>query len=269
MQMLRLCIPLFLILFLLSVTAMPGEESKAPVAGAEESAPEKGKPAADGKDDDNSPAGLVGKLFDTFSRGGAVMYVLLGVSVVGLTFALERLFALRSGYHVPAKLLPSVEEKLKTGGVDSARLMLKGNESALAKILDGILARKGANREEQERILEDEACRVLWDMRLLIRPVGIVASVAPLIGLLGTVFGLISAFQKAAELGMDDPRNFASGIYEALYTTAFGLTVAIPFLLIYHYLRGKADVIIREAEDISIAFIIDSNEPARDGSAAS
>jgi hypothetical protein len=69
------------------------------------------------------------------------------------------------------------------------------------------------------------------------------------------VFGLIAAFRQAAELGMDDPRNFAAGIYEALYTTAFGLVVAIPLLIIYHMLRNHADNIMRDVEERALAFI--------------
>ena len=78
---------------------------------------------------------------------------------------------------------------------------------------------------------------------------------APMLGLMGTVFGLIAAFRAAAELGMDDPRNFAAGIYEALYTTAWGLIVATPMLIFYHILRGRADSIMREVEERALAFI--------------
>lgn len=236
--------------------------------------------AADGTGGDNTSdadktvtqRGPLEKVTETFKRGGPIMFVLLATSIIGLTFALERVFGLRKRHHIPSDLVKTVEDRIRIEGIDSARLELKGKDAALAIVLDGVLARKNATREERERILEDEAGRVLWDLRHNIRPVGIVASVAPLIGLLGTVFGLIGAFQKAAELGMDDPRNFAAGIYEALYTTAFGLTVAIPFLILYHYLRGTADVIMREIEDIVIRFIIDQdvrkNDPATNRTAS-
>ncbi len=208
--------------------------------------------------------GPIGKVIETFNRGGPMMWILMGTSVIGLTFALERLSSLRHGKHIPEGLIDRVGSRLRESGPDAARLLVKGEASMLGRVLDGILSRKNANREEQERILEDEVGRALWDMRHNIRPVGIVASVAPLLGLLGTVFGLINAFQRASELGMDDPRNFAEGIYEALYTTAFGLAVAIPFLILYHYLRGKSDVIMREVEDLGIHFIIERDLFARE-----
>ncbi len=192
----------------------------------------------------------------TFESGGGMMWVLLVTSIVGLSFALERLFALRRNAHVPHGLLEEVQAELAAGGAKSARGVLAGRRTALARVLDGLLAREGATREELDRVLEDELGRVLWDERHNIRPVGIVAQVAPLVGLLGTVVGMINAFRSAAEQGMDNPANFASGIYQALYTTAFGLMIAIPFLILYNYLRGKADIILREVEDLSVRFII-------------
>lgn len=210
-----------------------------------------------------SPGDLLVQAYETFNRGGAIMWVLLAASAVGLTFVLERAASLRASRHLPEGLVGLVERKLSEGGVDVARLELKGRGEALARVLDGLLARRDATREEMERVLEDEAGRVLWDLRKNVRPVGIIASLAPLLGLLGTVFGLIQAFEKAAELGMDDPKNFAEGIYVALYTTAFGLTVAIPMLLAYHFLRGQADVIMRQVEDLGIKFIIDSDAARR------
>jgi len=202
--------------------------------------------------------------YHEFCRGGTVMWVILGASVIGLTFVLERLVGLRRSVHVVPRLVEDVLIKTRREGVDAGRLLLQGQAAALARVIDAILMRKGANRPEMERVLDDEAGRVLWDMRLNLRPIGIVATIAPLLGLLGTVQGLIMAFATAAEKGMDDPRNFAEGIYVALYTTAFGLAVAIPFIIFYHYLRGKADVIMREVEDQGIRFIIEYDAQHRE-----
>jgi len=198
------------------------------------------------------------RVFDTFQRGGPLMWAILATSVVGLAFVLERLVGLRQRAHIPPKLLGQVEEAYRKDGSAAARGLVANRSAALARVLDGLLSRGGATRQELERALEDDAARVLWDIRRNVRPVGIVASVTPLLGLLGTVLGMITAFQAAAEKGMDNPAHFAEGIYEALYTTAFGLTVAIPFLILYHYLRGKADVILREAEDRALRFIVET-----------
>lgn len=201
---------------------------------------------------------LVKRVLTAFMQGGAVMWVLLLTSVFGLTFGLERLLSLRRGSHLPARLLAEVNASLRQDGVAATRRMLEGQSASLARVLYGLMLRADATRAELEKIVEDESDRVLWGLRHRIRVVGVVASVAPLLGLLGTVFGLINAFHRAAELGMDNPKNFAQGIYVALYTTAFGLTIAIPFLIFYHYLRGKADVIVREVEELALTFAVES-----------
>ncbi len=229
---------------LLTAFNLTAAESVAPEAPA----------AADAK---AAPRTFYGKVADIFDRGGSVMWVLVAVSVVGLTFALERAVSLRRGVHLPLGLLEQTQRRLKREGPEAARRALAASDAALAKVLSGLLARRGAPRQELERVLEDEAGRVLWDLRRNIRPVGVVASLAPLIGLQGTVLGMISAFQEAAAKGMDNPANFAEGIYLALYTTAGGLAVAIPALVVHHLLRGQADAVMREVEDQAVRFIIE------------
>ena len=202
-------------------------------------------------------------LFEEFRRGGSVMWAILAASLVGCTFLVERLIALRRSAQLPSALIPDLKHVLAREGVEGGRRLLKGNRSALARALDAVLARSGAGRRELEGVLEDEGTRILYDLRRNLRPIGTVAMVTPLLGLLGTVFGMIAAFRQTATLGMDDPRNFASGIYEALYTTAFGLTVAIPCLLAHHALRNHADQIVREVEDRTLSLIlVASRKPA-------
>jgi len=202
-----------------------------------------------------SAQGPLSAALTEFNRGGSLMWVILAVSVFGLAFGLERLFALRHGRHLPAGLLERTEALARASGWAAAREPLRGDASALGRLLDAVLARDGASRAELDRVLEDEGARILWDLRANLRPLSLVVGVSPLLGLLGTVLGLILAFRQAATLGMEDPRTFAEGINLALYTTAMGLAVAIPFLMFHHYLRGKADVLLREAEEQAIRFL--------------
>jgi biopolymer transport protein ExbB len=204
--------------------------------------------------------GLPARIWAGFRKGGPLMWVLLVTSIIGLTYALERMMSLRRRTHLPRGLAERVERALRAGEFEKARAVVKNGEGALAAILRGLLARRRATRAERERILEDETGRVLWDLRRNVRPVGMVSSISPLLGLLGTVIGLILAFQEAATKGMDDPAHFAAGIYEALYTTAFGLTVAIPFLLLHHYLRGRSDSIVRAAEARALRLVVEMDE---------
>ncbi len=194
-------------------------------------------------------------ILQSFDRGGKVMWAILAASVVGCAFALERLLAIRRGAQIPKRLMADLRDAMVSGGVAAGRRVVDGDRSAMGKVMYALLSRSGATRRELETAVDDEAGRILYDLRANLRPIGVIASVAPLLGLLGTVFGLIAAFRQAAELGMDDPRNFAAGIYEALYTTAFGLVVAIPLLIVYHALRNRADNIMREVEERALAFI--------------
>lgn len=191
----------------------------------------------------------------SFEKGGKVMYAILAVSIIGCAFAAERLLAIRRGAQVPKRLMDQLRDAMVSGGVPAGLKVVDGNKSAMGRVMYALLSRSGATRRELENTVDDEASRILFDLRANLRPIGVVASIAPLLGLLGTVFGLIAAFRTAAELGMDDPSNFAAGIYEALYTTAFGLVVAIPLLALYHMLRNHADSIMRDVENRALAFI--------------
>ncbi|MDR1534383.1 MAG: MotA/TolQ/ExbB proton channel family protein [Planctomycetota bacterium] len=190
-----------------------------------------------------------------FRRGGDLMWAILASSLIGLGFATERLLAIRRGAQIPARLMARLREAMLSGGIPAGLRSVEGDKSALGRVMRSLLSRSGATRRELEAAVDDEASRILFDLRANLRPIGMVASIAPMLGLMGTVFGLIGAFRAAAELGMDDPRNFAAGIYEALYTTAFGLVVAVPMLIIYHLLRSRADGIMREVEERALAFI--------------
>lgn len=196
-----------------------------------------------------------------FSRGGPVMWVLLAVSMAGSVFAVERAMAYTRRKQVPEDLAERLRAALGEGGVAAGRALLATDASALARLMDALLARSGASRRELENVLDEEAGRRLFDLRLNLRLVGLVASLAPMLGLLGTVFGLIAAFRQAAELGMDNPANFAAGIYESLYTTAFGLVIAIPFLVVYHALKGKLERLMRAAEDEALRFVLAAARP--------
>ena len=92
-------------------------------------------------------------------------------------------------------------------------------------------------------------------MKRSLRGLSIIASVSPLLGLLGTVYGMISAFQTASAVGMGKSDVLAKGIYEALVTTATGLTIAIPVLLLYQFLSGKVDTIVDDLDEMGMEFM--------------
>ena len=207
--------------------------------------------ASTGSADELAPESIM----TSFDRGGKIMWAILAASIIGCAFAAERILAIRRSVQIPKRLMADLRDAMVAGGVAAGRRVVDGDRSAMGRVMYSLLSRSGATRRELETTVDDEASRILYDLRANLRPIGVIASISPLLGLLGTVFGLIAAFRTAAELGMDDPRNFAAGIYEALYTTAFGLVVAIPLLVVYHMLRNHADGIMREVEERALAFI--------------
>ncbi len=206
--------------------------------------------AADGQNEN-----LLQRITTMFQSGGGIMWAMLGASVIGLTYAIERMLSLRLKNYYNKDYALYIYSLLESTDLDEVTKLLQEKPLLIARCFKGVIVRSSGSREEMERGIDDDLSRALWDERKNIKPIGLVASVSPLIGLLGTVIGMITAFRQAAENGMSDPAIFAGGIYQALYTTAFGLVLAIPFFLIYHYLRTKSEQIMRKIEDESLIFV--------------
>lgn len=202
-----------------------------------------------------APASLAASVREVFHAGGAVMWLLLATSMVGVTFALERGCALRRSRHMPFELAEHVCWLEEHEGVASAMEYASASDSSLGRVLETILSHHADCRQEVEAAVEGEMARLLSDERRNLRVVGVAGTMAPLMGLLGTVLGMIDAFRQAAKGGMDDPANFAGGIYQALYTTAFGLMVSLFLLVLYHGLRGRLERVLREVEDKAVAYV--------------
>jgi biopolymer transport protein ExbB len=137
----------------------------------------------------------------------------------------------------------------------AAAALVEGREGVLARVLAAALGRVSDGREGMEEAAAAESYRALYDLRRNVRPVGIVASVAPLMGLLGTVLGMIQAFDSVSGGGLGRGEELARGIAKALLTTGAGLIVAIPALLVYHYLKWRSEDLSRRAEAEAAAFI--------------
>jgi len=203
-------------------------------------------------------------LWDIFLRGGKVMWAILAASIVGLTFFFERAIELRRPKHAPKDFDKDLVHIVDTRGVDAGLAACADSRSSLSRVLYAALLRYGTTRQEMEMAIQDEGTRLLYDLRRNGRVIGIMSNVSPLMGLLGTVLGLINAFdQVAAHGGTGKAAVLASGVAEALLTTAFGLIVAIPLLFMYHYAKGKADDLVREIEERALDAIVTLDRKAR------
>lgn len=237
-----------------------GTAAMTTAAEAEKSAP----PAAAKEKSKSMILGEDSTLWDLFVKGGICMWPILACSVIGLAFFFERVIELRRAKHVPAGFDKELIMAVDTRGVDAGLALCLERQSSLARVLYAALLRYGTSRQEMEAAVQDEGSRMLYDLRRNCRVIGISSNIAPLWGLLGTVQGLIMAFDKVAASGaLGKTEDLAVGVAVALLTTAWGLLVAIPLQVLYFWMKGKADDLAREVEERAIDAIITIDRKSR------
>ncbi len=224
----------------------------APAKGAEPKAKAKAEPTAEGETAETTDEGTIRgrNLWETFSRGGPLMYPILACSLLGVAFAIERLISLRQKAVAPKNVAGQVLKAVGENGAAAGIELCEERPSALSRVLAAGLALAGNSREEMTAAMQEAGERELWHLDRFAKPLSVIAGVAPLLGLLGTVWGMIMAFDVVAAKGaLGDPRELAEGIAAALLTTFAGLSVAIPCYVLYHYFRSKSDRMIVEIEE--------------------
>lgn len=181
-------------------------------------------------------------LWQLFLAGGPLMWPIVAMSLVVVTFGIERLVALRRRSFVPPELARELSA-LEEGRFDPrlAYRLCADHPSVAARVVQGLLEKTGRPLPELERAVEVEKDREASRLYANVRPISLAVSVTPLLGLLGTVQGMILAFMKTAspEVGANRATELAGGIYVALITTFAGLCVAIPAALLAHFLEGR------------------------------
>ena len=189
-------------------------------------------------------------MFEFLMKGGFLMWPILLCSLISVTIILERLYKLhRARIKIP-NILSRVKNLLKEGRADEALKLCESVNDPVAHILAiGIRIRK-RSLEEQEKMISRAGSKIIRQLEKNLRGLAIIGNITPLLGLLGTVTGMIKAFIKIQELGgRVDASVLAGGIWEALITTAAGLSVAIPTLVAYHYFESKVDNIGARMKD--------------------
>ncbi|MEE9385109.1 MAG: MotA/TolQ/ExbB proton channel family protein [Nannocystaceae bacterium] len=208
-------------------------------------------------------------LVDLFEQGGPLMWVILLTSVVGAAVFLERLYTLRASKVVPKAFVDRMRMMVVKGQTKEARLLCEENGSSIALMFASALRAYGRNkhRSEIKEAVDEVGNREVARLDKHVEIVGTVASVTPLLGLLGTVIGMIQVFKHfvgAYETGHATPDVFAQGIWTALITTAYGLSVAIPMLILYKWLQGRNDRLIVEMEEDAMGVVDLLEDQARE-----
>jgi len=177
-------------------------------------------------------------VWDFLSSGGPVMVPIALCSIVMVAFAFERLMNLKSERLLPERLKEALS-LIRQGGSDTAARVCDEVDAPASRILQAGIRRKGMGIAEVEHAMEDQAHKEVDKLRANIGPLNLIAGIAPLLGLLGTVIGIQEAFHRVVKTGLGKPENLAGGIEQALVTTIAGLCVAIPALLIASHLNAK------------------------------
>lgn len=200
---------------------------------------------------------IIGKnLFETFLKGGIFMWPILFCSVMAVAFALERLIALRRTVVFPTKLLHEVKTLAQEQKLQDAIKLCETNNSVFARMLLACLRKVHSSAFEIETTLESAGDRALIELRTNTKALGVIADVAPLLGLLGTVQGMIMAFDVVAKTGaLGRAEKLAESIAVALLTTAFGLLIAVPSVIFYHYFRARTDALLKSMEEACLEII--------------
>ena len=186
-------------------------------------------------------------------KGGPVMLILLGLSIISLTIIIIKIFQFyKSDIYNGNKILP-VYKLLEDNKISQSKELLNSILHPSSNIITSILDNKNLNNEDRENEVSIIGEKQLRNLEFLLKPLEVISNVAPLLGLLGTVIGMITAFSKLENAGSKvDPAILAGGIWEALLTTAFGLIVAIPALAAFYWLDGKVDKVREEMRHAAI-----------------
>ncbi|MDR3038485.1 MAG: MotA/TolQ/ExbB proton channel family protein [Candidatus Adiutrix sp.] len=190
-------------------------------------------------------------LIDLVQRGGWVMYPLIAASLVVVALTLERLWVIRRERVMPRSFLVSISGLLDRRQYDQVDFLSRGEESAAARLVALALKMGGRRRSLFKDYLEEAGRREAQNLTAHLGVLSLVAALSPLLGLLGTVSGMINAFNSIAAEGIGNPGLLAGGISEALLTTAAGLCVAIPTLVVHRALLSRAETLIGELEELS------------------
>ncbi|MBD1399163.1 MotA/TolQ/ExbB proton channel family protein [Pelovirga terrestris] len=194
-------------------------------------------------------------MLDIFFRGGPLMYPILFCSIIGWAIFMERFVAYVQIRRELLRLRTKVSDLLSNNRPEDALELCLQGRSPLARILVVVLKNRGASRAHLKSLAEEVGEREAVFLQRYLGLLATIANVSPLLGLLGTVLGMINAFNVIAVEGVGTPATLGGGISEALITTAAGLSVAVPMLLVHRYLSARSDRLTLELEEASMKIV--------------
>ncbi|SFI28133.1 MotA/TolQ/ExbB proton channel family protein [Nitrosomonas sp. Nm34] len=186
-------------------------------------------------------------MFSIIQAAGWPIWPIIFASIVAIAIIVERLWSLRLSKVAPRDLLPSILEEYNRTGTNAEMLSRLENNSPLGRIFVVGLRNVGNSREVMKESIEEAGRSVAHELERYLTTLGTIASLSPLMGLFGTLIGMIEIFGSNAPTG-SNPAQLAHGISVALYNAAFGILVAIPSMIFYRHFRAKVDTLVMEME---------------------
>ncbi len=194
-------------------------------------------------------------MLEILLAGGWMMVPIALCSIVAVAIVIERFWTLRRSKVIPTGVGEQVEAWAAADELDVEHLNRLRSESALGKVLAAALANRHRSRDVIKEAVEDTGRHVVHELERFLNTLGTIAGVTPLLGLLGTVIGMIRVFSAIMVHGVGNPNELAGGISEALITTAAGLTVAIPSYFFFRYFKGRVEEYVVSMEERAISLI--------------
>jgi len=194
-------------------------------------------------------------VLELVKAGGWVMLPIIACSVIAFAIIVERVWSLRVQRVLPRNLVAQVWRWEKIHQLNAEHLKELRASSPLGRILSAGITNRHQDRDVMKESIEDTGRHVVHDLEHYLNSLGTIAAITPLLGLLGTVIGMIKVFATITTEGVGNPGALAGGISEALLTTAAGLSVAIPTLMFYRYFRGRVRMLVIRMEQETLRMV--------------
>ncbi|GJL80556.1 MAG: translocation protein TolQ [marine bacterium B5-7] len=194
-------------------------------------------------------------MFELIQSGGILVWVIILCSVISFAIVIERFWTLKRSAVTPFGLMDQVEKILDEDELDPAKVSEIRRGSPLGRILAAGMVNIEQHRVVMKEAVEEAGRHVIHDLERYLNALGTIAAITPLLGLLGTVIGMIDVFAAITTAGVGNPTVLAGGISKALITTAAGLTVGIPSLMFHRYFRGRVAELAVNMEQEALRFL--------------
>ncbi len=194
-------------------------------------------------------------MFEMVKAGGWLMFPIIACSIIAFGIILERFWTLQKSKVIPRHLVATIWHWVKEGQLERSKIEELSKQSALGRVLAAGLNNRHLDRERIKESIEETGRQVVHEMERFLNTLGTIAAISPLLGLLGTVIGMIKVFNAIVGSGVGNAAPLAGGISQALITTAAGLSVAIIALIFHRYFRGRVDELVIKMEEEAIKMV--------------